>query len=165
MFSAVTGTGVATSGRGQMPQMVRVGRAHWRSHGANGQAGNGRPRLIKNSMPSSRACSINRGSLTHRKTRHRPAHQPPHLPQGPRGAPCLFSWGTLRARPLSAAPVCSGRPGLNIRGRRWAWAAHLMLKTSSLWVGEFGCWLLATSTNNTFYHLLCAGEGSEATCA
>ena len=47
MFSAVTGTGVATSGRGQMPQMVRVGRAHWRSHGATGQAGNGRPRLIK----------------------------------------------------------------------------------------------------------------------
>jgi len=47
VFSAVTGTGVATSGRGQMPQMVRVGRAHWRSHGATGQAGNGRPRLIK----------------------------------------------------------------------------------------------------------------------
>jgi hypothetical protein len=29
-----------------------------------------------------------------------------------------------------------------------------MLKTSSLWVGEFGYWLLATSTNNTFYYLL-----------
>ena len=47
VFSAVTGTGVATSGRGQMPQMVRVGRAHWRSHGATGEAGNGRPPLIK----------------------------------------------------------------------------------------------------------------------
>ena len=100
-----------TSGQGQMPPMVRVGRAHWRSHGATGEAGNGRPPLIKNSMPSARACSINRGSFTHRKTRHRPAHQPPHLPQGPRGAPCLFSWGTLRACPLSAAPVCSGGRG------------------------------------------------------
>ena len=47
VFSAVTGTAATTSGRGQMPPMVRVGRAHWRSHGATGQAGNGRPRLIK----------------------------------------------------------------------------------------------------------------------
>ena len=27
--------------------MVRVGRAQWRSHGATGEAGNGRPPLIK----------------------------------------------------------------------------------------------------------------------
>ena len=47
MFSAVTGSTVGTSGRAQMPPMVRVGRAQWRSHGATGQAGNGRPRLIK----------------------------------------------------------------------------------------------------------------------
>ena len=108
MFSAVTGSTVGTSGRAQMPPMVQVGRAQWRSHGATGEAGNGRPPQIKNSMQSSRPRSINRGSFTHRKTRHRPAHQPAHLPQGPRGAPCLFSWGTLRACPLSAAPVCSG---------------------------------------------------------
>ena len=47
---------------------------------------------------------------THRKPRHRPAHQLPHLPQGLRGAPCLFSWRTLRVRPLWGAPVCSGGP-------------------------------------------------------
>ena len=46
-------------------------------------------------MPSSRACSINRGSFTHRKPRHRPAHEPAHLPQGPQSAPCLFSWGNF----------------------------------------------------------------------
>ena len=109
VFSAVTGTAATTSGRGQMPPMVRVGRAHWRSHGATGEAGNGRPPLIPEFDAVITPCSIYRGSPTHRKIRHRPAHQPPHLPQGPRGAPCLFSWGALRARPLSAAPVCSGR--------------------------------------------------------
>ena len=109
VFSAVTGTAATTSGRGQMPPMVRVGRAHWRSHGATGEAGNCRPPLIPEFDAVITPCSIYRGSPTHRKPRHRPAHQPPHLPQGPRGAPCLFSWGTLRARPLSAAPVCSGR--------------------------------------------------------
>ena len=51
-------------------------------------------------MPSSRPCSIFRGSFTHRKTRHKPAQQPPHLPQGPRGAPCLFSFGRVRYRGL-----------------------------------------------------------------
>jgi len=46
VFSAVTGTAATTSGWGQMPPMVRVGRAHWRSHGATGEAGNCRPPLI-----------------------------------------------------------------------------------------------------------------------
>ena len=61
--------------------MIRVGRAQWRSHGATGEARNGRSHLIKKLMPSSRPCSINRSSRTHRKPRHRPAHQPAHLPQ------------------------------------------------------------------------------------
>ena len=49
VFSAVTGTGVATSGRVQRPLMVRVGRAQWQSRGDTGEAGNGRPCLIKKS--------------------------------------------------------------------------------------------------------------------
>ena len=65
----------------------------------------------KKLMPSSRPCSINRSSFTHRKPRHRPAHQSAHLPQGRRGAPCLFSWGTSRACPLSGAPVCNRGQG------------------------------------------------------
>ena len=80
--------------------MVRVGRAQWRSHGATGEAGNGRPPLIPPRDAVITARSIYRGSLTHRKPRHRPAHQPPHLPQGPRGAPCLFSFGRVRYRGL-----------------------------------------------------------------
>ena len=46
VFSAVTGTAATTSGRGQMPPVVRVGRAHWRSHGATRDARNCRPPLI-----------------------------------------------------------------------------------------------------------------------
>ena len=100
MFSAVTGSTVGTSGRAQMPPMVRVGRAQWRSHGATGEAGNGRPPLRPPRDAVITPCSIYRGSPTHRKPRHRPAHQPPHLPQGPRGAPCLFSFGRVRYQGL-----------------------------------------------------------------
>ena len=37
VFSAVTGTRVATSGRGQRPSMIGVGRAQWWSHRATGE--------------------------------------------------------------------------------------------------------------------------------
>ena len=118
VFSAVTGTAATTSGRGQMPPMVRVGRAHWRSHGATGQAGNGRPRLIKNfdAVDHHGPVLFIGAAPTPRNPRHRPAHQPPHLPQGPRGAPCLFSFGRVRYRGLrcvvgAAYQRAPNRPG------------------------------------------------------
>ena len=61
VFSAVTGTRAATSGRGERlrPPIVRVGRlrvgrAQWRSHRATGEAENGRSPLIKRPTPPSR---------------------------------------------------------------------------------------------------------------
>ena len=52
VFSAVVGTRVPTSGQGQRPPMVRVGRAQWRSHGATGEAGNGTKQILQSALNS-----------------------------------------------------------------------------------------------------------------